>query len=149
LGDNALRKTYSVLLENSYVRKRRRNLEETHTEANVMRGAILLLPSYAFMATVKYNELAPGTNRSHCTRRYVREHKNRLHELGADGVTGASGGTTAGTTFEQFRGLVLRWQQRYQDWRISLVKRNSEKIHANSTRDLTTAHLQTINPVRS
>jgi hypothetical protein len=49
-------------------------MEETHTGANVMRGAILLLSSYAFMATVKYNELATGKNRSHCARRYVPEH---------------------------------------------------------------------------
>lgn len=67
-----------------------------HTVANVMCAAILLLPSYAFMAPVKYNELAPVTNRSHCTTRYVREHTNRLHEHGADAVTGASGGRTDG-----------------------------------------------------
>jgi len=127
---------------------------ETHTEANVMRGAIRLLPSYAFMATVKYNEVAPGTSRSHCTQRYGREHTNKLHEHGAAAVPGASGGRTDGTIFEQFRGLSLllqrsRRQHGYQDWRISLVQRNLENIYANSTRALTTAHLQTINPVRS
>jgi hypothetical protein len=124
-----------------------------HVVANVVCAAILLLPSYAFMAPVKYNELAPGTNRSHCTTRYVREHKNRLHEHAADAVTGASGGRTDGTTFEQFCGLALllqrsRWQQGNQDWRISFVKRNFEKLYANSTRDLTTAEPKTINPVR-
>jgi hypothetical protein len=77
----------------------RRNLEEIHTEANVMCGAILLLPSYAFMATVKYNELATGTNRPHCTGRYVPEHTTRSREHGADAVTGSPADRTDGTTF--------------------------------------------------
>ena len=68
-----------------------------------MRGAILLLPSYAFTATVKYNEVAAGTSRSHCTRRYGREHTDRLQEHSADAVPGASGGRTDGTIFEQLR----------------------------------------------
>lgn len=62
-----------------------------HTAANVMCGAILLFPLYAFMVTVKHNELAPGTSRPQCTRRYFREHTNRLPEDGVDAVTGASG----------------------------------------------------------